>query len=71
MIRAKFECYSVKKLNNDSEELEFLAVTSDSEENRTWSKWTPSGNIKMTITNPDIFGKFIPGKKYYLDFTAE
>lgn len=42
------------------------AVTSDSEENKTWSKWTPSGNLELYITNPECFNKFTIGKEYYL-----
>jgi hypothetical protein len=37
--------------------------------NESWSKWTPSGELKMTITNPAAIAAFEPGKAYYLDFT--
>lgn len=33
------------------------------------SKWTPSGHLQITITNPDAIDKFEIGKAYYLDFT--
>ena len=39
------------------------------EENKTWSKFTPSGSLSMTVTNPDVFGKFVPGKEYLLNFS--
>lgn len=37
--------------------------------NREWSKWTPTGQLEMSITNPDAFMQFEIGKSYYLDIT--
>ncbi|WP_316184761.1 MULTISPECIES: hypothetical protein [unclassified Bradyrhizobium] len=37
--------------------------------NKSWSKWTPSGQLSITITNPDAIDAFEKGKAYYLDFT--
>lgn len=37
--------------------------------NEDWSKWTPSGEMKMTITNPAVEGFFRPGKDYRLVIT--
>lgn len=57
------------------ETLEFSAVTDkpfnphgESDDN-TFARWTPTGNLKMTVTNPALFGKFERGQKYYLHFT--
>lgn len=36
--------------------------------NKSWSKWTPSGHLSITITNPDAIDQFEIGKAYYLDF---
>jgi hypothetical protein len=44
----------------------FEAVTAECEENKSWSKWTPSGQLQMSITNPDCYNKFDPGAEYYL-----
>ena len=38
-------------------------------ENNSFSKWTPSGSLEMTVTNPALLGTFEPGREYYLDFT--
>ena len=38
-------------------------------EDNTFARWSPSGKFEMTITNPNLFGKFKAGEKYYLDFT--
>jgi hypothetical protein len=37
--------------------------------NETWSKWTPSGKLEMTITNPEAVAQFEVGKDYFVDFT--
>lgn len=37
--------------------------------NEEWSKWTPSGEIRMTITNPSAAEEFKPGKVFFVDFT--
>jgi hypothetical protein len=36
--------------------------------NKSWSKWTPSGSLSITITNPAAIDQFEKGKAYYLDF---
>lgn len=38
--------------------------------NHAFWKATPTGNLEMTITNPAVFGFFVPGRSYFLDFTA-
>lgn len=37
-------------------------------ENYSWSKWTPSGKLEMTITNPAAFEQFAPGKTFLMTF---
>lgn len=37
--------------------------------NGSWSKWTPSGDLSISITNPAAHGKFVDGEEYFLDFT--
>jgi hypothetical protein len=49
-------------------EYEFTAVhDNDTPENERYSKYTPVGSLKFTVTNPAV--SFEPGKQYYLDFT--
>lgn len=76
MVRAKFRCTKVQRIQScqpdgtcpqASEEVELSAVYGGT--NATWAKWTPSGQIRMTINNPDAQGKFKPKQCYYLDFT--
>jgi hypothetical protein len=68
-IRAKFRCISV---NNQSsyEAVTFQAVSGkDGTANAQWSKWTPSGEARLTITNPEARGVFKPDTEYFLDFS--
>ncbi|HYD87125.1 MAG TPA: hypothetical protein VEA80_06610 [Vitreimonas sp.] len=39
--------------------------------NKTWSKWTPAGEVKMTITNDAAADAFEVGVDYRLTFTRE
>ncbi len=43
----------------DTEEVQFQAVMGD--ENKEWSKWTPSGQLSMSITNPEALEQFEVG----------
>lgn len=69
-VRAKFKVRSVEKTpDGEGEQVMLMAVTDDSPENKTWSKYTPAGQITMTINNPECFGKYVPGKEMFVDFT--
>lgn len=69
-VRAKFKCSSITIFEGESREYSFSAVYGkDGTDNAQWSKWTPNGNLKMTINNPACFDKFEVGEEYYLDFT--
>lgn len=44
------------------EELVMHAVTSgQGDVNKRWSRWTPAGQLQLTVTNPDAYGKVKPG----------
>jgi len=40
----------------------------DDEANREWSKYTPSGEIRLVITNPKIFPELVNGKTFLIHF---
>ena len=66
---AKFKVLSVDKSNSwtPSVFLHLEAVTDqDTEENKTWSKYTPSGQLNMTITNEELFDSFSVGQEILL-----
>lgn len=39
------------------------------DEDNTFAKFSPSGELKLTVANPALLGTFNPGEKYYVDFT--
>lgn len=40
-----------------------------SDEDNTYAKFSPAGELALTIANPQLVGKIEPGTKFYLDFT--
>lgn len=69
MIRAKFKCVSAAEDGCENEVVRLEAVTDDCEENKSWSKYTPGGDLTLWINNPPAKGKLEPGKEYFLDIT--
>ncbi|MFG1226027.1 hypothetical protein [Xanthobacter wiegelii] len=74
-MRAKMVIERVEKLEN-VEILHFRAVSKStsyppdsSDEDNTYAKFSPMGSLSLTVANPNLIGKFLPGEKYYLDFT--
>lgn len=67
-MRAKFQVYTVASFDG-WEEVILRAVYSGTPEDNVFAKATPSGELKIQITNPAVIGILKPGKKYYLDFT--
>lgn len=51
------------------EEITMSAVYSDKEGsvNKQWSKWTPTGQLKYTVTNENLFGKIRPGDYFMVN----
>jgi hypothetical protein len=45
-----------------------LAPVSRGEENKNWSKYTPSGKIEMNILNEVAASQFVLGEEYLLTF---
>lgn len=73
MMRAKMQVRSVEKFQH-GESLKMAPVSGkfdeqgDSEDN-TFARYTPSGELQLSITNPALFDQFKPGDTFYLDFT--
>lgn len=75
MMRAKMYVETVTR-HGTAEVLKFRAVgrsngypDDGSDENNTYAKFSPSGELSLTVANPALIGKFNPGDSYYLDFT--
>lgn len=68
-IAARMKCQRLEK-TVDAEYITFTAVYSAdrSDPNYTWSQFTPSGELKLTVTNKDVWGRFIPGDTYQINF---
>lgn len=80
-VRAKFQCFSVKRYasnvwdsthkamvgNGYLYEYEFQPVTGGSPENDQFFASTPGGSLKLTAVRDNLFE---PGKSYYLDFSV-
>ena len=75
MMRAKMRIDSVEKYDTN-ENLTMSAVCKaegypedGSDENNTFAKFTPSAGLTICIANPELFGKFVVGQEFYVDFT--
>lgn len=68
MMRAKMKVLSVN-WTEFGQVLNLTAVTNGTQEDNTYSKFTPCGSVELTITNPELEGKFKPGQQFYVDFT--
>lgn len=73
-MRAKLQISHIEQFG-ESERLHFHGVAAKaypadgSDEDNTFAKFSPSVELKITIANPALVGKFKPGEKFYLDFT--
>ncbi|WP_288142846.1 hypothetical protein [Mesorhizobium sp.] len=76
-MRAKMQITHIEKFEGSpNERLHFTAVSKisgypadGSDEDNSYAKFSPQGNLTLTIANPALHGKFAEGEKYYLDFT--
>lgn len=76
-VRAKCRVTGRHEFNSvNGEEITQVEVTlqpvfgqGDEDANSQWSRWTPSGELRLTITNPEAYNQFQRGKTYYVDFS--
>jgi hypothetical protein len=73
-FRAKFVVVGVTTHDHPSDPARGVTlrpVASGSEENKSFSKYTPSGKIDLYVTNPNLFPVLdqAQGKSFYVDFT--
>jgi len=69
--RAKFRCDKVVDFGGGQREIS-LSVVYDpkgNEEDRNFTKATPSGTVVMRIDNPAASVQFVPAQFYYADFS--
>ncbi len=66
-IRAKFNVAEIAKYGNGGgTKVTLMPVMGNSEENKAFWQYTPSGKIEMHISNPEAEFEF---GEYYIDFT--
>ena len=70
-VRAKFECVGIIDHSDyESKSVSFSPVIGGSNENKSFSKFTPSGSLVLEISyETEASNAFKEGKEYYLDFT--
>lgn len=73
-VRAKFRCTTIAHAFTNNPEYSAATITlvpvwEQEGVNRKWSKATPSGELKMLITNPEAIEQFDLGKEYFVDLT--
>lgn len=72
MVRAKVRVTKITKTTawgagqHDTDEVTMIPVSDDA--NKTWSKWTPGGEFRMQINNPEALNQFKIGQAYFVDF---
>ena len=69
LARGKMVVTSVE-LSEHDETIKFACMYDYNEpENTKFSKSTPSGDMRLAISNPKLAGKFQPGQCFYVDLT--
>jgi len=69
MLKAKFVCNTIEKQEGyeGPGKVSLTPVVEGSEENKTFSKYTPAGLLELWIDNPSAEGFFEEGGEYLLD----
>lgn len=70
-LLAKMKCSQMTDYGNNNQEGTLTAVYGDTEENKSFSMYTPSANLKMMCNNPNAIGFYEPGDKYDYYITIE
>ncbi|ARK13037.1 hypothetical protein A6C57_23360 [Fibrella sp. ES10-3-2-2] len=69
-VKAKFICNTITD-NGTQKTANLTAVYGGSEENKSFSKYTPSGQLNITIDNETSAADFFqPKQEYFLTFEA-
>lgn len=70
-VRAKFECVGIEDQPDYEQKLvRFSPVIEGSDENKSFAKYTPAGNLELYISyDTEASNVFELYKEYYLDIT--
>lgn len=67
----KFKVGSVTDFGNSNREVKMTPVASGSEENKSFSMYTPSGDCRLHITNPNTVDFFKASQECYVIFVTK
>lgn len=68
-VRAKFKCTQITETEGGLKTVKLMPVSSGSEENKQFFKYSPAGSIDLSTVNPEAAAQFTPGREYFVDFT--
>lgn len=69
-VRAKMSVQSILvEANSDKVEMQAVMGGGNDKEDNSYSKYTPSGSLKLQVDNENVRGWFKAGKRYYIDIT--
>lgn len=66
-VQAKFYVAELAQTGAEQKKITMRPVTRG-EENKTWAKWTPGGEITLYVNNPDAAAQFVWGTEYLITF---
>ena len=66
-FQCRFDVESTRLYRHGYEEVELVPVYQSGEE--TFADSTPSGRIKLSVSNRRLMGKLVPGQRYRVLFT--
>ena len=70
MFRAKFVCEHLDQ-QEGQQHVTAYAVINGSEENKSFAKFTPGGNLSLFISeDTQAYGQLVPGQEFYVDITT-
>jgi len=69
ITRCKFTCIEKKERTGGCWDVAFYPVTSGSDENRSFYKYTPAGRLEFSTINKASADMFIVGTDYYIDIS--
>lgn len=74
-MRAKMQITKIELHQGPLEVISMNAVAKSSsypadgsDEDNSYARWSPSGELKLTVANTALHGRFKPGQKFYFDF---
>ena len=65
-VSARFKCHGITDFGSEAEPGKTINMSpvTTGPGNESYSKWTPSGSMSMSITNPGAFDQFEVGAEY-------